>query len=126
MELFIPSLLILLISSAVVIGVIPRITPFFIFILVVIFFGISVYAHYKMFKYEYSINLWRDLMASSVNIVLGVVLAIGILVATLNLFTNIKISVPVLSLVEPTKAESIVKGYSNIPIEKIIELEKQL
>jgi branched-subunit amino acid permease len=79
-----------------------------------------------MFKYEYSVNLWRDLMASSVNIVLGVVLAIGILVATLNLFTNIKISVPVLSLVEPTKAESIVKGYSNIPIEKIIELEKQL
>jgi len=125
MELFIPSLLILLIGAVIVIGIIPRITPFFIFVLVVIFFGISVYAHYKMFKYEYRVNLWRDLMGSSIRIVLGVALAIGILVATLNLFTNIKISVPVFSILEP-KAETILKGYSNVPIEKIIELEKQL
>ena len=125
MELFIPSLFILLLGAVIVIAIIPRITPFFIFIIIVIFFVISVYAHYKMFKYEYSINLWRDIMAKSVPIFLGIAISIGILVATLNLFTNIKITAPVFSIMEP-KTETIVKGYSNIPIEKIIELEKQL
>ena len=122
MELFLPSLLVLLFSAIIVIGVIPRITPFFIFVVVVIFFSISVYAHYMMFKHEYAINPWRDTLAKSAPIVFGVIITIGIIVSTLNIFTNIKITAPVFQ----SKPESIIKGYSNIPIEKIIELEKQL
>lgn len=125
MELFLPSLLVLLLASFIVIGVIPRITPFFIFVIIVIFFGISVYAHYQMFKHEYEISTWRDLAGSSVPIVIGLAITIGVLVATLNIFTNIKITPPSFSFFEP-KSNSIIKGYSNIPIEKIIELEKQL
>ena len=78
-----------------------------------------------MFKHEYMVSPWRDSVAKSSTIVFGIVIAIGLLVATLNLFTNIKITAPVLSVFQ-SKPEAIVKGYSNIPIEKIIELEKQL
>ena len=125
MELFVPSLIILLLGAVIVLGVIPRITPFFVFILIVIFFSISVYAHYMMFKHEYATTVWKDTLSNYLPIVIGTVIAIGIIVASLNLFTNIKISAPVFSVLQP-KPEAIVKGYSNIPIEKIIELEKQL
>ena len=125
MELFLPSLLILVFSAAIVFGVIPRITPFFIFVIVVIFLGISVYAHYMMFKYEYTINPWRDTLAKSVPAVIGFIITVGLLIATLNIFTTVKINLPALSGFQ-SKPESLIKGYSNIPIEKIIELEKQL
>lgn len=125
MELFLPSLLILVFSAAIVFGVIPRITPFFIFVIVVIFLGISVYAHYMMFKYEYTINPWRDTLAKSVPAVIGFIITVGLLIATLNIFTTVKINLPALTRFQ-SKPESLIKGYSNIPIEKIIELEKQL
>jgi hypothetical protein len=125
MELFLPSLFILVLSAAIVFGVIPRITPFFIFVIIVIFLCISLYAHYMMFKYEYTINPWRDTLAKSIPAVFGFIITVGLLVATLNLFTNIKIPFTLPTIFQ-SKPESIIKGYSNIPIEKIIELEKQL
>jgi hypothetical protein len=125
MELFLPSLLVLLFSAVIVLTVIPRVTPFFIFVITVIFFIIAVYSHYMMFKHEYVINTWRDTFAKSVPAVIGSAIAIGILISTLNIFTNIKITPPSFSVFQ-TKPQAIVKGYSNIPIEKIIELEKQL
>lgn len=125
MELFLPSLIVLLLGAVMVLTIIPRITPFYIFVLTVIFFGISVYAHFMMFSYEYKSSAWRDVAANSVPAIVGAAIAIGILVASLNLFTNIKITPPSFSVFQ-SKPEAIVKGYSNIPIEKIIELEKQL
>lgn len=125
MELFLPSLLVLLLGAIMVLAIIPRITPFYIFILTVVFFIISVYAHYMMFRHEYTVNLWKDTLGKSVPAVLGTLIAIGILVSFLNLFTNIKITPPSFSVFQ-SSPQSIVKGYSNVPIEKIIELEKQL
>lgn len=125
MELFIPSLLVLSLGAIIVLAVIPRITPFFIFVLTVIFFIISVYAHYMMFKHEYATTVWRDTLGQSIPAVLGTLISIGLLVSFLNIFTNIKITPPSFSVFQTTP-QSIVKGYSNVPIEKIIELEKQL
>lgn len=125
MELFVPSLFTLLLGAVLVLTVIPRITPFFIFIIVVIFFSLSVYSHYLLFKSDYETLVWRDYLANSIPIVFGVIIAIGIVVSTLNLFTNVKITMPVISF-SNTKPQAQLKGYSNIPIEKIIELEKQL
>ena len=125
MELYLPSLVVLLLGAVIVLTIIPRITPFFIFVICVVFFVISVYAHYKMFSHEYKTSPWRDTLVNYVPAIIGSAIAIGLLVATLNIFTNIKITPPSFSVFQ-TKPEAIVKGYSNIPIEKIIELEKQL
>lgn len=78
-----------------------------------------------MFKHEYATTVWRDTLGQSIPAVLGTVIALGLLVSFLNIFTNIKITPPSFSVFQTTP-QSIVKGYSNIPIEKIIELEKQL
>jgi len=125
MELFLPSLIVLLLGAVIVLTVIPRITPFYIFVITVIFFSISVYSHYMMFSYEYKSSPWRDTAAKSVPAIIGTAIALGFFITLLNIFTGIKITPPSFSVFE-TKPESIVKGYSNIPIEKIIELEKQL
>jgi hypothetical protein len=81
-----------------------------------------------MFKHEYVISLWRDSLQNSIPLLFGVIITIGILIATLNMFTNIKITVPKFTVVQPKEQAFITDKpkYSNIPIEKIIELEKQL
>jgi len=130
MELFLPSLVILLLAGFVVLFIIPRISPFIIFILCTVFFILALYGHSLLFYNEYKSSLWRDSLRNSVPAILAGVISIGILIATLNLFTNIKINMPTFSLgsVEGRnqKVFSTVNGYTNIPIEKIKELEKQL
>jgi len=128
MELFLPSLFVLLISGLFVFGIVPKISPTIIFIITVIFFCIAVYAHYMMFKHEYLISPWRDSMQNYIPVIFGIIIIIGILIASLNMFTNIKIILPKFTVVEP-KEQAFISDkpkYSNIPIEKIIELEKQL
>jgi len=128
MELFLPSLFVLLMSGVFVFAIVPKITPKIIFILTVIFFCIAVYAHYMMFKHEYLISPWRDNLKNYIPIIFGVIITVGILIATLNIFTNIKITLPKITVFEP-KEQAFISDkpkYSNIPIEKIIELEKQL
>jgi len=128
MELFLPTLFVLLMSGVFVFAIVPKITPTTIFILTIIFFSIAAYAHYMMFKHEYFISLWRDSLQNSMPLLFGVIITIGILIATLNMFTNIKITVPKFTVVQPKEQAFITDKpkYSNIPIEKIIELEKQL
>ena len=128
MELFLPTLFVLLLSGIFVFGVVPKMSPSIIFVITVIFFCIASYAHYMMFKHEYLISPWRDSLKNSVPILFAVIITIGILIATLNIFTNIKITVPKFTVFEPKEQAFITNKpkYSNIPIEKIIELEKQL
>ena len=128
MELFLPTLTILILSGVFVFGIVPKISPTIIFILTIFFFFIAVYAHYMMFKHEYSLSLWRDSLQTRLPIVFGIIIAVGILIATLNMFTNIKITMPTFSVLQP-KEQAFISNkpkYANIPIEKIMELEKQL
>ena len=128
MELFLPTLAVLLLSGVFVFGIVPKISPTIIFILTVIFFCIAVYAHYMMFKQEYTLSLWRDSLQNSIPLVFGIIIGVGILIATLNMFTNIKITMPTFTVFQP-KEQAFISNkpkYSDIPIEKIMELEKQL
>ena len=144
MELFVPSLVMLLLAGFIVLFIIPRISPFIIFVLCTIFFILAIYGHSLLFYNEYKYSLWKDSLQNSVPTILTIVIAIGLIISILNLFTNIKINIPIPSLsiesiqpiqgVQPIqpiqgtnqKKFSTVDGYKNIPIEKIKELEKQL
>ena len=136
MELFLPSLMIMFIAIILVFTVIPRFSPFIIFIICCIFLIISLYSHYKLFSKEYRNILYVDSLkdstpitiqytsSSSISIIFAFIIFIGVAIATLNLFKNI--SFFKISFNLPTKTKSAETGYKNIPVEKIIELERQL
>lgn len=136
MELFLPSLMIMLIAIILVFTVIPRFSPFIIFVICCIFLTISLYSHYKLFSKEYRNILYVDSLkdstpvtiqytsTSSISTIFAVLIFIGVAVATLNLFKNI--SFFKISFNLPTQTKSAESAYKNIPAAKIIELERQL
>jgi hypothetical protein len=58
-----------------------------------------------------------------------VVVAIGLLLAVSNLFIGTQFSLPTMSYGTPRINDKVIttkKNYSNIPLEKLLEAEKQL
>jgi len=54
MELFIPSLIVLVLSAIVLFLVLPKFSPYTLATVSFLFFVVGVYQHYSMFPYEYS------------------------------------------------------------------------
>ena len=54
MELFIPSLIVLVLGAIVCFAVLPKMSPYTLAVTAMILFGLGVYQHYSMFPYEYS------------------------------------------------------------------------
>ena len=84
MELFLPSLVILLLAGVVVFGVMPRISPFVIVVISVIFLFIAVHSHYVMFNNEYKFNLFRDQLQNIGPAIMITVIVLGIIISLLN------------------------------------------
>lgn len=129
MELFLPSFFVILLTAVIVFGILPRLSPFLIFILCSIFLFISVSVHYSMFSSEYKNMISTDFLVNNSTIIMGVVVAIGILLAVSNLFIGTKFSLPTMSYGTPRINDKVIttkKNYSNIPLEKLLEAEKQL
>ncbi len=53
MELFIPSIVVLLLGALICFFVIPKMSPYVLGILSLLMFGIGIWQHYSMFPYEY-------------------------------------------------------------------------
>ena len=129
MELFLPSFFVLLFTAVIVFGILPRVSPFIIFVLCTIFLIISVRIHYSMFSSNYSNLLSGNfLQANAMYIFIGFIV-VGVLVAGSNLFIGTSFSLPSFSMKSPTsniKVISSKKNYSNIPLEKLLEAERNL
>ena len=54
MELFIPSLIVLVLGAIVCFAVLPKMSPYTLAVTAMILFGLGVWQHYSMFPYEYS------------------------------------------------------------------------
>jgi len=54
MELFIPSLIVLVLGAIVCFAVLPKMSPYTLAVTAMVLFGLGVYQHYSMFPYEYS------------------------------------------------------------------------
>jgi hypothetical protein len=54
MELFIPSLIVLVLGAIVCFAVLPKMSPYTLALTAMILFALGVYQHYSMFPYEYS------------------------------------------------------------------------
>ena len=59
MELFIPSLLAIIIAAAIVMFVLPRFSPVILGVVALIFLVLAAYNHYNFFAYEYRQSTWQ-------------------------------------------------------------------
>ena len=59
MELFLPSILLLIVAAGIVMFVIPRLSPVILGSLALIFLFIAGYQHYKIFGTEYRQSTWQ-------------------------------------------------------------------
>lgn len=73
MELFIPSLLAIIIAAAIVMFVLPRFSPVILGVVALIFLVLAAYNHYNFFAYEYRQSTWQlPLVSYAPYIILGV------------------------------------------------------
>ena len=126
MELFLPSFFVLILSGVLVFFIIPRFSPFIIFILCIIFLLISVRTHWMMFSTEYNAMLTSSLVKNAGPGILIAVITIGMIIGFLNLFAGFKINVVPSFPSSNLKVITNKKNYASIPIEKLMEAEKQL
>lgn len=60
MELFIPSLIVLVLGAIFLFAVLPRLSPYVLGGLAVSMFGLGLWQHYTMFPYEYKMSVASD------------------------------------------------------------------
>jgi hypothetical protein len=60
MELFIPSLLVLLLAGIVVFGILPRLAPFALVIVTVLMLTVVAVHHRSLFAGEYATSTWQS------------------------------------------------------------------
>lgn len=61
MELFIPSLIVLILGALVLFFVLPKMSPYILGGMAVIMFVLGVWQHYRMFPYEYTASMVGDI-----------------------------------------------------------------
>ncbi len=59
MELFIPSLLAILIAAGIVMFLLPRLSPVILGVVALIFLVLAAYQHYTFFGSEYQLSTWQ-------------------------------------------------------------------
>jgi hypothetical protein len=64
MDLFIPSLFVLLFSGILVFLVVPRLGPMVILVISIILLSVTVYHHIRMYKSEYTLSTWPMLLST--------------------------------------------------------------
>jgi hypothetical protein len=87
MELFIPSLVVIVLGAIVAFFILPKVAPYTLGVMSVLLFGVGMYQHYQTFPHEYSGGNLRDtlkdyspflmLLATILGLVVGVMVAFG-------------------------------------------------
>jgi hypothetical protein len=87
MELFIPSLVVIVLGAIVAFFILPKVAPYTLGVMSVLLFGVGMYQHYQTFPHEYSGGNFRDtlkdyspfimLLATILALVVGVMVAFG-------------------------------------------------
>jgi len=98
MELFEPSLLILVISAIVCFIILPKASPYILGFLALGMFIIGAWQHYKMFPYEYRLSLVTDILHDYAPFVMLISVIFGGMVAMMIAFG---VSPPAMSNIIP-------------------------
>lgn len=65
MELYLPSLIILLLAGLVIIAILPRLSPLILVIIVSLLLAITGYHHATLFREEYAQSTWQKTVYNS-------------------------------------------------------------
>jgi hypothetical protein len=118
MELFIPGLLLFLVSVAISFAIAPRFTPLIVALLSLGFLTYGVYNHYKMFAAEYRLSTWQDSLKHYAPAIMIGAIILFIIYAILAFFTKGAVPVPALPNVsapnENTATNSIVNSLNQL------------
>ena len=129
MTTFLPSLFVLTVTGLFIFLIVPRISPFVIFLLSIVFLVLAIYVHIQMYGYDYTHSIWRDVLQKYASVIFGIVITIIILAYVLNIlpdYTLIKLPKIWRNDYGHEKIITNTKTYNRMPIERLIELEKQL
>lgn len=80
MELFIPSLLILVLAAGIVFVIMPKLSPYVLGIVALILLVVGVYQHYTMFPYEYQTSTISALLGQYSGFIMIGAMIFGLLV----------------------------------------------
>ena len=83
MELFIPSLLALVLAAGIIFGLMPNLSPYILGGLAIGFFIAGVYQHYSMFPYEYQTSMISEALKQYSGFIMIGTMIFGLLVVML-------------------------------------------
>jgi hypothetical protein len=97
MELFIPSLLILLLAGLVTFAILPRFSPLILVIITVIMLAVVGYQHHVLFAAEWSQSTWQESVKNSAMPFLIAMVVLFMLGFILNFIRTGSVSLPATS-----------------------------
>jgi len=113
MELFIPGLLLFLISIGLTFAIAPRFTPLVVAVLSLVFLTYGVYQHYKMFAAEYRLSTWQEsLKIYAPAVMIGAIILFTIY-GILAVFSKGAVPVPPLPNITPPNVNTVTDAVVN-------------
>ena len=83
-----------------------------------------------MFGYEYSSSIWKSMLLNNARIFFALIISVILILYFLNILPSFKITrLPQLFSGDSIGREKVytnIKTYSSMPIEKLLEIERQL
>ena len=113
MELFIPSLLVLLVGAIVCFVLMPSWSPYTLGVVSFVLFAIGAFQHYSMFPYEYKLSTLRQYATDYSPFIMIAAVIIGGMIATMLTFGGNPPSVTSMASSLPAMTPANNKGANN-------------
>jgi hypothetical protein len=106
MELFLPSVLVFLVTAAIVFILIPRFSPLIIVTLAIALLLLGTYHHFEVFWNEYRQSTWQDTLKIFAPTLILIAIFVYLLFVILSFFTGGAVPVPPMPNIQMPSAES--------------------
>ena len=111
MELFIPSLVILILGAIVCIAILPRMSPYTLGLLAIALFTLGVWQHYSMFPYEYTFSSSLDVLKNYSGFIMSAAVILGGVILVMLMHGG---SPPSVTSLVPTSINSLLPANMGI------------
>lgn len=112
MELFLPTLLTIVLAAIVVFVVMPKLSPYILGVMALAMLLVGAYQHYTMFPYEYQTSRLLDTLKDYTPVIMLGVLIIGLLI---NILWAFGIQTPAVADVVPTAVTKTLNAPVALP-----------
>ena len=106
MELFLPSILIFILSIIVVVAIVPRFSPIIIVTLAILLLGAGTYNHFSMFWNEYRQSTWQQTLKFFAPGIILIAIFIYLFFAIGSFFTGGQVPVPTIPAITIPSADT--------------------